>query len=90
MFPEHINVGFMQIRTPHEILLRVVERGSGETRACGSGAVAAVAVGRQFYALKSPVSVNLPGGQLVVTWSHPEGELLLTGPAEFVYEGTLF
>ncbi len=89
LFPEQTNVGFMQILTPHHIQLRVYERGCGETSACGSGAVAAVAVGRLYYQLAEVVTVSLPGGELVVAWPDMNGDICLTGPAMFVYEGEL-
>ncbi len=89
-FPQQTNVGFIQILNPQEIQLRVYERGCGETRACGSGAVAAAAIGRLYHHLNEHVSVHLPGGTLTVDWRDPSGPLLLTGPATFIYEGTLF
>ena len=88
-FPEQTNVGFMQQIDSNHIQLRVYERGCGETSACGSGAVAAVAVGRLYHALSSNVTVSLPGGKLLVNWPTLEGPIFLTGPATFVYEGRL-
>jgi diaminopimelate epimerase len=88
-FPEQTNVGFMQIINPETIHLRVYERGSEETLACGSGAVAAAAVGRLYHGLAEKINVQLPGGIVTVSWPDPQHELVLTGPAEFVYEGTL-
>jgi diaminopimelate epimerase len=89
LFPEHTNVGFLEIKTPNHVSLRVHERGAGETNACGSGAAAAVAVGRRFYNLEETVRVNLPGGDLTVGWPDMSGPIQLTGPAEFVYEGVI-
>lgn len=89
LFPEHTNVGFLEIKSPSEVNLRVHERGAGETNACGSGAAAAVAAGRRFYDLADTVCVHLPGGDLTVTWSDMNGPIQLTGPAEFVYEGVM-
>lgn len=89
-FPEQTNVGFMQIIDKGNIALRVYERSCGETQACGSGAVAAAAIGRLFYQLHEQVNVNLPGGQLVVEWPNTAGSIYLRGPATLVYEGTLF
>src|SRR3990167_4033810 len=89
LFPEQSNASFMQILDSEHIKLRVYERGSGETLACGSAAVAAVAVGRRFYQLASQVNVNLPGGDLIVDWPSQQGSIRLTGPASFVYEGIL-
>lgn len=88
IFPEQVNAGFMQIMTPHHIKLRVYERGCGETQACGSGAVAAAAIGRLYHQLASMITVSLTGGDLLVEWPD-KGSLLLTGSATFVYEGAL-
>lgn len=90
LFPEQTNVGFMQIIDQRHIRLRVYERGSGETQACGSGAVAAMAIGRRYHQLASNVTVSLPGGDLLVRWSTLDDPIFLTGPAAFVYEGQLF
>ncbi|QDP71194.1 diaminopimelate epimerase [Legionella israelensis] len=89
LFPEQVNVGFMQLTSENHIKLRVYERGCGETLACGSGAVAAAVVGRCFYQLTSPVNISLPGGDLTVSWSKMSEDVFLTGPATFVYEGEL-
>lgn len=89
LFPEQVNVGFMEIVNPHQIRLRVYERGCGETNACGSGAVAAVAAGRLFHHLESTVQVHLKGGELTVDWPDFDSAMQLTGPAVFVYEGVL-
>ena len=88
-FPEQTNTGFMQIINPHHINLRVYERGCGETLACGSGAVAAAAIGRLFYNLAEQIRVTLPGGNLIIDWPETNGAIRLTGPATFVYEATL-
>lgn len=89
LFPEQSNAGFMQIISPELVHLRVYERGCGETRACGSGAVAAVAVGRLYLNLAQTVKVILPGGELTVSWPNIAESIFLTGPAEFIYEGQL-
>jgi diaminopimelate epimerase len=88
-FPRGVNVGFMQKVAADAICLRVFERGVGETLACGSGAAAAVAVGRLWKWLGSHVTVALPGGELVVDWQGPGTDLWQTGPAEQVYEGRI-
>lgn len=88
-FPEGVNVGFMQIHAPNHLSLRVFERGCGETRACGSGAVAAAAAGRLFHQMHETIKVTLPGGDLWVNWPNTNGDIFLTGPGVFVYEGTL-
>ncbi|VEB33612.1 Diaminopimelate epimerase [Legionella sainthelensi] len=89
-FPEQANVGFMQILNPQHIKLRVFERGCGETQACGSGAVAAAAVGCLYYKLDKQIKVTLPGGDLLIDWPEFNQPISLTGPAVFVYEGRLF
>ena len=86
-FPRRANVGFMQIVDPHHVLLRVHERGTGETRACGTGACAAVAVGRRHGLLAERVDVDLPGGRLTVEWPGPGKPIWLTGPAETAFAG---
>lgn len=88
-FPEQTNTGFMQIINRHQIKLRVYERGCGETQACGSGAVAAAAIGHLYHHLANQITVNLPGGDLVIDWPEINESIRLTGPATFVYEGIL-
>ncbi|MDF1683995.1 MAG: diaminopimelate epimerase [Legionellaceae bacterium] len=88
-FPEHTNVGFLELDNQDHILLRVHERGTGETRACGSGAAAAAAVARRFYGLDAKIRVSVPGGDLWIDWAGTNSSLKLTGPAEFVYEGKI-
>jgi diaminopimelate epimerase len=88
-FPQHVNVGFMQVINPHEINLRVFERGSGETLACGTGACAAVVSGIQLNLLQSPVLVNTRGGQLNIEWAGEKSPVMMTGPAQIVFEGTI-
>ena len=86
-FSEGVNVGFMQIINDSHIKLRVFERGSGETLACGSGACAAVAIGQIQGKLSKDVRVDLPGGSLRIRWPGPDNVLQMTGPAEHVYDG---
>jgi diaminopimelate epimerase len=88
-FPRQVNAGFMQILARDHINLRVYERGAGETLACGSGACAAVAVGRVRELLDSKVIVSLPGGNLIIEWPGPGHELFMSGPAERVFEGEI-
>lgn len=88
-FPRRVNAGFMQVVSAHEIRLRVYERGSGETLACGTGACAAVASGIRQGVLESPVKVHLPGGELTIEWAGPGHPLFMTGPAERVFDGRL-
>lgn len=86
-FPQRANVGFMEIVTPDHIRLRVYERGAGETLACGTGACAAVAVGRRLGLLNEEVQVDARGGRMLVRWPGPGKTLWLTGPAVKVFEG---
>lgn len=85
-FPDRCNVGFVQVLDRGHLRLRVWERGVGETLACGSGACAAVAVLRRRGRVDGRVSVELPGGTLGIEWPG-SGELWMTGPAAFVFEG---
>ena len=88
-FPQRVNVGFMQVVSRSKIKLRVFERGVGETRACGSGACAAVVAGRLQGLLDDQVEVTLPGGTLSITWHGDNSDIMLSGPACRVYEGRL-
>lgn len=87
-FPEGVNVGFMEIIDRANIKLRVFERGTGETLACGTGACAAVVTGQLQGLLDESVKVNLPGGQLSIQWQNSGTPVMMTGPATKVYEGT--
>lgn len=87
-FPDRANVGFMEIVSRTHVRLRVYERGTGETLACGTGACAAVAVGRAWGRLDERVDVDLPGGRLVISWSGDDNEpVWMTGPAVEVFRG---
>jgi diaminopimelate epimerase len=88
-FPKRANVGFMQVIDPGHIALRVFERGVGETLACGTGACAAVAVGRQRGWLEQEVRVDLPGGTAMVAWPGAGQSIWLTGPATTVFKGSI-
>jgi diaminopimelate epimerase len=88
-FPKRTNVGFMQIVDRGHIRLRVYERGVGETLACGTGACAAVAVGRRHGLLDNDVRVDLPGGTARVSWGAAGEHLWLTGPAATVFTGSI-
>jgi len=87
-FPEGVNVGFMKINSPNNISLRVYERGVGETQACGTGACAAVVFGVENDLLDNKVRVSLPGGDLDISYEKGS-EVFMTGPAEFVFEGSV-
>ncbi|MDO6564773.1 diaminopimelate epimerase [Amphritea sp. 1_MG-2023] len=89
-FPAKANIGFMEVISGAEIRLRVYERGAGETKACGTGACAAVVAGRLRGLLDDKVTVHLPGGTLQIEWPGEGEQLLMTGPATTVYEGQIF
>ncbi len=86
-FPRRVNVGFLEVVAPDHVRLRVFERGVGETRACGTGACAAVAIGRRHGPLVEEVNVDVPGGRMIVRWPGPGESIWLTGPAETAFEG---
>jgi diaminopimelate epimerase len=86
-FPRRVNAGFMEIVDRHAIRLRVYGRGTGETLACGTGACAAVVAGVLRGLLDSPVRVETRGGVLSIAWAGPNQPVLMTGPAETVFEG---
>jgi diaminopimelate epimerase len=88
-FPRGVNVGFMQLLSRDEIKLRVYERGAGETLACGTGACAAVVAGIRLGWLTRQVTVHARGGDLLIEYPSDEGPVLMTGPAETVYEGEI-
>jgi len=88
-FPQGVNAGFMEIIDRQHIRLRVYERGAAETLACGTGACAAVAVGRIWGELDDTVKVDLPGGQLLIRWLGDHQPVWMTGPATHVFEGTI-
>jgi diaminopimelate epimerase len=88
-FPDGCNAGFAEVLGKDRIRLRVVERGTGETRACGSGACAAVAILRRAGRVGDSVDVLLPGGLLVIKWPEAAGPLAMKGPAEHVFRGSM-
>jgi diaminopimelate epimerase len=88
-FPEQVNVGFMQVLGGYEVRLRVYERGSGETLACGTGACAAVVAGIARGLLERTVTVHTRGGDLTIAWAGDEHSVFMTGPAVTVFEGEI-
>ena len=86
-FPKRVNVGFMEIVDKSHIKLRVFERGVGETLACGTGACAAVAVGRRHGRLDATVEVELPGGKLEITFAAPGEHIWMKGPTAVSFTG---
>jgi diaminopimelate epimerase len=87
LFPQGVNVGFAQLLSREAIRLRVVERGVGETLACGSGACAAVAILARQGKVGRRVDVQLPGGTLTIDWPDDDSSIRMAGPAAFVFEG---
>jgi diaminopimelate epimerase len=88
-FPRKVNVGFLQPLSRHEVKLRVYERDAGETLACGTGACAAVVAGIRLGWLDRSVEVHARGGRLRIEWPHDDASVLMTGPAETVFEGEI-
>jgi diaminopimelate epimerase len=88
-FPNRTNVGFMHVIDRGSVRLRVFERGVGETMACGTGACAAVVAGRLQGWLDERVTVELPGGRLVISWQGQHAPVLMTGQATKVFEGSI-
>jgi len=89
MFPERANVGFMQIVDRRQFRLRVYERGVGETRACGSGACAAMVCGVQLDLLDASASARLRGGELMLEWQGDANPVMMTGETAMVYQGEI-
>ena len=88
-FPEQTNVGFIQVIDRKHIKIRVFERGSGETLACGSGACAAMVATRQADLCEDNIRVDLPGGHLFIRWGGKTKSVSMTGPSTIVYRGQL-
>lgn len=90
IFPEKANIEFVKVIDGRHLEMRVWERGSGETLACGTGACA-VAVASVLNGLSGrDVEISLPGGVLEIKWNEEDGHVYLTGPAEFVCDGVYF
>ncbi|HET7358521.1 MAG TPA: diaminopimelate epimerase, partial [Rhodanobacteraceae bacterium] len=87
-FAHGCNAGFVQALARDALRLRVHERGAGWTRACGTGACAAMAVLRRRGRVDAEVRVELPGGTLQIRWPGPGHALWMIGPAAFAFEGT--
>jgi diaminopimelate epimerase len=86
-FPKRVNAGYMQVIDRANIRLRVWERGAGETLSCGTGACAAAVVGIRRDLIDSPVQVATRGGVLGIAWKGGGAPVMMTGPAETVFEG---
>jgi len=89
LFPKSVNVGFMEIVSPHHIRLRVFERGVGETLACGTGACAATVSGIKRQLLSTPVKVDMTGGSLSIDWKGDTNPVMMKGPAVTIFEGDI-
>ena len=88
IFPERANIAIAQVVGPDHIILRVWERGAGLTRACGTGACAALVNAARTRRTGRKATVTLPGGDLIVEW-RADDHVILTGPAEFEFSGSL-
>jgi diaminopimelate epimerase len=88
-FARRVNAGFLQVVSRREVRLRVYERDAGETLACGTGACAAVVAGIRLGWLDATVDVHTRGGLLTITWQGLGEPVLMTGPAEPVFEGEI-
>jgi diaminopimelate epimerase len=86
-FPKRVNAGFLEIVSREEVRLRVYERGAGETRSCGTGACAAVAVARRRGWLEARVRVSVRGGALQVNWAGVGDHIWLSGPVQISFQG---
>lgn len=89
LFPESVNVGFMQIIDRQNLALRVYERGVGETHACGSGACAAAVAAIKQGLVDKTIEIKLLGGKLTIEWQGEGQPILMTGPAETVFHGKI-
>lgn len=89
MFPERINTEFVQVIGKNELKMRVWERGSGETLACGTGACAAACASVWNGVADSQVTMHLKGGDLHIRWDRENNQIFMKGPAEFVFDGTV-
>jgi len=88
-FPQRANIGFLQVADADHLMLRVFERGSGETEACGSGACAAMIIARHNGWVNDSVTVRLRGGRLRISWKGEGEPVWMTGPASHVFDGQI-
>lgn len=89
LFPQKVNAQFLQVTGPAEAILRTWERGAGPTRACGTGACAALVAAATTGRLGRHAAIHLPGGSLDIRWDEPTNHVFMTGPAEEICRGTL-
>ncbi len=88
-FPQGVNAGYLQVVDRHRIKLRVWERGAGETLSCGTGACAAAVTAIERKLADSPLQVETRGGTLTISWKGGDNPVIMKGPAQAVFEGTL-
>lgn len=90
LFPDRINFEIVQVIDPHTIAMRVYERGSGLTLACGTGACASAVAAIHHKLVDSPVTVRMPGGELIIEWDgSTDSPVYMTGPAEIAFTGVV-
>ncbi len=89
IFPDRANISLAAVVRPDHIILRVWERGAGLTKACGSGACAALVAAVRRDLAERKATVSLPGGDLIIEWRENDGHVLMTGPTELEHEGRL-
>jgi diaminopimelate epimerase len=89
LFPQRVNVGFAEIRGPERIRLRVWERGAGLTRACGTGACAALVAAHRRGLIGVVATVEMDGGELRIRWRQTDQHVLMTGPVAVEFTGRL-
>jgi diaminopimelate epimerase len=89
LFPNRVNVGFAEIKADDRIRLRVWERGAGETKACGTGACAALVAANRRGLVGRKAVLELDGGELEIDWRESDGHVLMTGPVAMEFTGTL-
>lgn len=89
LFPERVNVGFAEVKARDKIRLRVWERGAGITRACGTGACAALVAANRRGLTERKATVEMDGGDLVIDWRRDDDHVLMTGPIAVEFTGTL-
>jgi diaminopimelate epimerase len=89
LFPEQVNVGFAEIKSRDRIRLRVWERGAGLTKACGTGACAALVAACRRGLVGRSATIEMDGGDLFIEWRESDGHVLMTGPVAFEFTGVL-
>ena len=89
IFPERVNTEFVNLIGRHELEMRVWERGTGETLACGTGACAAAVIAIMNKLAESPIKIHLPGGDLTIEWEGKESDVFMTGTATEVFQGDI-